>query len=199
MSSKILDISFIVLSGGKSSRMGFDKGMALINNRPMIAYILENINEITENIIISANNNDYKKFNYSIVKDEFKDIGPIGGIYSALKHSKTNRNFVVGCDIPLVELKLLEHIILNWEDGLDVVVPEFNGKLEPLCSLYSKNILPKIEKAIQEKNYKLIDMILSSRHKLVHLEKNAKFDPEISFLNVNHKKELNAIREIISK
>ena len=54
----------IILAGGKSSRMGEDKGLVLLNGKPMIQYVIEALKEVVSNIIIISNINIYVKIRF---------------------------------------------------------------------------------------------------------------------------------------
>ncbi len=74
----------IILAGGKSSRMGTEKGLVEINHKKMIEYSIDQLKKVTENIIIISNTNKYNYLKYPVYEDLIKDIGPIGGIYTGL-------------------------------------------------------------------------------------------------------------------
>ncbi len=79
----------IILAGGKSSRMGEDKGLVLLNGKPMIQYVIEALKGVVSDIIIISNNASYNKFGIPVYPDIIKDKGPVGGIFTGLHHSKT--------------------------------------------------------------------------------------------------------------
>ena len=90
--------SCIILCGGQSRRMGQDKGSMIIQDKPMINHILSTLNNEINEVIIVLNNKDridkYKNFikkedyNFKITfaEDEIKNIGPMSGILTGLKH-----------------------------------------------------------------------------------------------------------------
>jgi molybdopterin-guanine dinucleotide biosynthesis protein A len=166
------DITGIVLSGGKGSRMGNDKGMMLYRGQELVKYSISLLQHFCATIIISSNREDlYSKFGYKVVHDIYKEIGPIGGIYSVLKESKTEKNLILSCDIPLLSEELFDEILLNVH-GHDIVVPKHsNGHLEPLAGYYSKDIIPSIEELIRNKDYKMINLINTSNAGFVEVEK----------------------------
>jgi len=82
-------ITGIILAGGKSSRMGMDKGFCALNGKPMVQYAIDILEQTCDSIIICSNNSDYELFDLPVIPDIIKDIGPMGGIYSGLKNSKT--------------------------------------------------------------------------------------------------------------
>ena len=85
------NISGYILAGGKSSRMGSDKGLMLLNKKAVIQHAIEQLEKSVKNIFIISNNIEYEKFGFKLIPDLIKDIGPAGGIYTALKHTHTNQ------------------------------------------------------------------------------------------------------------
>ncbi|HHH55010.1 MAG TPA: molybdenum cofactor guanylyltransferase, partial [Bacteroidetes bacterium] len=137
------NITGIILCGGKSCRFGEDKGLCTLAGKPMIEYPLSALNSICDEILISSNDPRYDNMGYKVIKDNIKNIGPIGGIFSALQQSKTEDNLIVSCDMPFVNEKLLNYILDNKNDHL--VAAAFEGQyVEPLCSYYNKKVLPLI-------------------------------------------------------
>ncbi len=177
----------IILSGGKSSRMGKEKGLVDFQGKPLISYAIQLLEPIVDSIVIGANNelNAYREFGYPIVEDEIKGIGPIGGIFSTLKYTKTQRNVIVSCDMPFLEAELLKFIYEKMQDFDVLVASHGDNKVEPLCGIYSKNILPEIEDSIQKGNYKLMDFFKNIRFATVKIDASLPFYDEKLFYNIN--------------
>ncbi len=173
----------IILSGGKSSRMGMEKGLCLLDGKPLIEYSVRLLEQVCNTILIGANTDAYDYLGFPVIKDEFTGIGPIGGIYSCLNHSSTNDNLVLSCDIPLIPVDLI-HAILSHKDDFQVVIPLSDGLPEPLCAFYRKDILPVIERAIYSGKYKIQDAIKDTRYKFLDFGENGKFSSKI-FTNIN--------------
>ena len=95
-----------------------------------------------------------------ICRDMMQAKGPIGGIYSALAHSKYDRVFIIGADMPYVDTNVL--LEMRKHDQYLCVVPIWrNGYLEPLCAMYSKQLLPFIEESLGKKIYRVSALIQS--------------------------------------
>ena len=98
----------IILAGGKSQRMGTDKGLLLLDGKPFVSYIYEALQPIVgENCIIVSSNPDYDCLGCTRVEDIIPTKGPRGGISTGLKYSKTKMNIVISVDAPLVSTALL--------------------------------------------------------------------------------------------
>lgn len=185
-----MEVTGIILAGGKSSRMGTEKGLLELCGKPLIIYAIEALSGLCGSIIISSSSEAYKSFDYHVVPDEFPGIGPMGGIYSALRQSQTEKNIVLSCDLPFVSTKLLSYVLQNAH-GYQVAVPWLgNQHYEPLCGFYCLSVLDQMSSFIQKGNYKLPDLFEEITINRLVINKELNFFQEYQFLNVNSKDDL---------
>ena len=189
MNTKTKHINGYILAGGKSSRMGTDKGLLLFEGKPMIQYVIEQMQPIFDKLVIVSNNPEYAKFGLEVIPDLIKDIGPAGGIYTALNHSNTKLNFMVSCDMPFVTAAAIEFIITNTYES-QIVLLENQGKIEPLFGIYSKECEGLWLQLIEQEKIKLQDMVLHFRLKTIPVEKNEIFAATF-FKNINTEEDFN--------
>ena len=110
-------ITAFILAGGKSQRMGTDKGLLPLAGKPFVSHICEAVKSIVgENIVIVSSNADYDFLGYKRIEDLVSDKGPVGGIYTALQYSRAKLNFILSVDAPLVSAELLLWILENKND-----------------------------------------------------------------------------------
>ncbi len=178
--------------------MGKDKGFVELNNKPLISYSIEVLSPICNQIIIGANSDNYKYFGYPVIGDEIKNIGPIGGIYSCLRSSRTNDNFILSCDMPLISVELIKYI-LSERGGFDVVIPVFKNFREPLCAYYHKSIITGLFNAIETNRYKIQDVIKNFKTKFLPITEDLPFYQENLFANMNSEQDLLKIENYLSK
>jgi molybdopterin-guanine dinucleotide biosynthesis protein A len=180
----------IILAGGESSRMGSDKGLQNLCGKPLIQYALKALSGLCGNIIISSSTLAYQEFGFQVVKDEFPGIGPMGGIYSALRQSKTDANLVLSCDLPFVSSELFSFILRN-ASGFQVAVPwQGDRHYEPLCGFYSLSVLSQMSAFIQKGNYKLPDLFEDININRLIINDSMDFYTADLFFNVNSKHDL---------
>lgn len=144
-----------VLAGGKGSRMNYaDKAKLLYKEQTFLEIIISRMIDFDQIMVISnREKSEYTEIQARFYKDLIKDIGPIGGIYTALKHSNSHHVFFTSCDMPLVERENIRMICS--QNSYDIVVPQYKGRYEMLFALYSKNCLSRIEEMIQGKSYRI--------------------------------------------
>lgn len=191
-----------ILCGGKSSRMGFDKSEVKVNGKLLIEIIAEKLEQVFENIILISNDKvKFKNIKYKVVEDIIPDSGPMGGIYTALKHSSSKFTFITACDMPVINvpyLKYMEELIKS--QGLKGVASYNSGYVEPLHAFYSKEMLSSFKSALSENNYKLLNVMNNCNMYYVKDEKVREFSKDMNiFTNLNYKTDLiyleNAITE----
>jgi molybdopterin-guanine dinucleotide biosynthesis protein A len=180
----------IILAGGKSSRMGQDKGFLKLNGKTFMTYIIAALKPIVGHIIIVSNNSDYDVFKLKRVADVMEDSGPLAGLYAGLLHSETENNIVLSCDVPLVTTLVLEKLIEEFTPEAEVIQFESQGKTMPLVAMYKRNCMHPILKLLQSNERRL-------RFAIEQLEvKTIKLDPELgkTVRNINTIRELKEIK-----
>jgi len=185
-------ITGIILAGGKSSRMGTDKGLLDLNGKKIVERIIEQLKPNVDELIIISNNINYDGFGFKVYQDLVEPCGPMGGIYTALEKSSTENNIVVCCDIPNITSKIIAHIISNIGDEA-VLVPVHNGIIEPLCAVYKKSIAKKIKNLIETGEYKLKDALKIMNTRYIEVSSSSGFSGSV-FTNINTPQELEARR-----
>ena len=149
-----MELTGIILAGGRSKRMGTDKGFVEFKGKQLVQYSIDLISPYCRDIVISANDRGYDKFGFPVVGDEIKEIGPAGGIYSALRRSETDFNLIVSCDMPLLNGDAVGLLLKNVSGTSNFIASHKQG-IEPLFGIYHKNFLGVLEEAIRQNTYKM--------------------------------------------
>lgn len=186
MTASKISYSVGILAGGKSSRMGKNKALLEYETGTFIGHLIDEF-KTHEVIISSSGQKEYEKFDLKTVCDENKDIGPIEGIRQILKESSEEYVFVCACDMPFITSKIADYIAEFISSDYDCFVITDEDRIHPLCAIYSKRILPVIEKLISNGDYKLRLILDNTRTKYISLE-NTVFGKK-TVRNVNTKDE----------
>ncbi|HCB01628.1 MAG TPA: molybdenum cofactor guanylyltransferase [Anaerolineae bacterium] len=159
-------LTIVIQAGGQSSRMGEDKALKPFLGKPLIQRVIERLNPIADELIVTTNRPDeYRFLNHRLVSDLIPERGALGGLYTAVSSASHPYVGVVACDMPFVSQMFFERATkLMVEEEADVVIPRIkseasskSGGYEPLHALYRKETcLPAIEDAIQKDLWKVI-------------------------------------------
>ncbi len=190
----VIKINGYILAGGKSSRMGTDKGLLQFRGKPLIGYTIEKLKPAVSELVIVSNNSDYSAFGLEVISDIIKDAGPAGGIHSALNHTKSKLNIIVSCDMPFISIETINFLIRNSGNS-QIVLTEHNNKKEPLFALYSKDCLDEWESLILKNILSLQKLILNFNARIINVDNNILFSSN-HFYNVNSQKDLSEINKI---
>ncbi|MFN8256428.1 MAG: molybdenum cofactor guanylyltransferase [Bacteroidales bacterium] len=179
------DLTGIILCGGKSSRMGTNKALLKLDNLTFTERIAERLGEFCSEIILSVNSNDFDSLPFRKVMDKFSGIGPMAGIVSSLEESKSANNFIISCDLPFISSEIIS-FLLNHKSAADIVAPVFKQKIQPLCSVIHKKVLPKFIAQISMKNYGPAYIFETCNARFLPIEISDFPNADMNFLNINH-------------
>lgn len=158
------NITFAILAGGKATRMGgINKALIEIEGKTFIQKIFENLSPLfVQTVIISNERFNVGLQNVQVFPDIIMNMGPLGGIHSALVNSQTPFTFVVSCDMPFASVDIAEQIVEQFlSEGTDILVPKIDSYHEPLFALYSKHLVDKIETILEKSDGKPIKDLFS--------------------------------------
>ncbi len=181
----------IILAGGKSSRMGTDKAFLIYNNKTFIEHVIEALKPSVRDIIISANTAVYSSLGYKVCNDSIPNCGPLGGIYTALSNSKSEKNIVISCDMPLVNAHLIKYLIEHAQEK-QVNLLAHNGDIEPLCAIYDKSCLPILKTCLKNNFLKMKNILGQLSTHEIEINNELFYHPQL-MSNVNTPTELNYI------
>jgi molybdenum cofactor guanylyltransferase len=182
----------IILSGGKSRRMGTNKALLPISEKPSIARIKDELQTKFEDIVLVTNHpGDYHFLNVPMVSDFYPGKGPLAGIHAGLEASVHEVNLVVACDMPFVSAGLGAILVENLKE-YDAVVPTIDGVRHPLFAVYRKKIIKEIKSCLENDSLRMIHMLdkLNVRY-MTELDLQAFNEETLTqiFFNMNHPEE----------
>jgi molybdopterin-guanine dinucleotide biosynthesis protein A len=169
------DITGIILSGGRSKRMGHNKSFLVIHNRTVIERIAGLMQSVFSKVILITNTPaEYKMLGLDTYEDIHKNTGPLAGIHSGLVNSKTEKNFIISCDVPVMTEKIIRYIA-DYKTDKKITVCIADGYLQPLAGIYHKSLADSIESSIRENTGSADHNSLSGKTKcrLMHFIENS--------------------------
>ena len=126
--------SLLLLTGGKSSRMGEDKAGLLLNGESFLSCQIKKAEKLgIREVYVSGHNvgecvfrNEKIKssIHIQVISDIYRERGPLGGLHACMKTMDTPYCLVLPVDVPQLPVKMLEDLLLVHEDRLDAVDTE---------------------------------------------------------------------------
>ena len=184
-----IQITGIILAGGKSSRMGTDKGLIKLNGVTFIEHVIASMRPLVNDFIIVSNSRDYDIFGYRRVDDLIEDSGPLAGLYTGLSYSETEYNLVLSCDVPLVNNEILTKLISGIDESYDIVQLKSQDKTIPLIAIYKKHCLFKCLELLEHGEKRLRMLVQQMNTKTIAVSS----DSEYYVQNINTLNELNDV------
>ena len=183
-----------VLAGGKSQRFGEDKSQVKLGGKLLIDYILsEIIDEFNEVLVVSNNLIDFKQSEkISLIKDFKKDLGPLGGVLTAMKWVKDNNKYyqwisTFPVDTPFFKNQILKDFFkkINMKEGKLFFINS-NDTRHNIFGLWSLDLMDKLEEDLDKGERKVEVWANNIGVKNI----NMKFENKDPFFNINTKEDL---------
>ncbi len=183
-----------VLAGGKSQRFGEDKSQVKLGDKLLIDYILpEIIDEFNEVLVVSNNQINFKESKkISLIEDFKKDLGPLGGVLTAMKWVKDNNKdyqwiSTFPVDTPFFKNQILKDFLnkINIDEGKLFFIKSNNTR-HNIFGLWSLDLMDKLEEDLDKGERKVEIWANSIGVKNI----NMKFENKDPFFNINTKEDL---------
>ncbi|KEO75843.1 molybdenum cofactor guanylyltransferase [Anditalea andensis] len=191
------NIATYILAGGKSRRMGTDKGLIHLNEKPMVSYMLNLCEEIGYSPILVANEEEYTALGYPVIKDLIPDLGPMGGLHTALEHNEATYVLLFSCDMPFIPKEAIFKLV-EAAKGQSIIVSEFMKDINPLFALYHTHLKQQVKNNITNGQLKMKDFIIHSEHVKIDMEDLVLHTP-LHFSNINTPEDLEKSRKLWEK
>ncbi|MEE9448997.1 MAG: molybdenum cofactor guanylyltransferase [Ignavibacteriaceae bacterium] len=144
------DITAIILSGGKSSRMGRNKSLLKIGDKTFVERVRDQMQQIFKDVALITNTPaEYKFLDLPIHEDIYKHKGPLAGIHSGLLNSSTDTNFIISCDLPLITNEMIEYLI-DFQTNKLITIARADGYIQQLAGKYLRDCLVTAEEILKE-------------------------------------------------
>lgn len=194
----VSSIGVFVLAGGRSTRMGTDKALLILDGKTLLERALSIARELSDCVKIVVAGNRYSDFGFAVVEDEFPECGPLGGIHAALGASDRELNIVLSVDTPLVSTDFLRYLVQRATSKPDaiVTVTKAAGGVQGTCAVYRRPFRAVAERQLKRARYKLTEAYTLVRVEYVEEDemRGAGFDPAM-FANLNTPEEFSKVQE----
>lgn len=185
----------VILTGGQGKRMGYvEKEGLLYKERTFLSCMRKELSYLKMPVFLSTGKDFGKKelpAGIKVLKDlpfgeKKKSMGPMGGIWSCFKQTELDSLLFLPCDMPFIRAMMAKRLTEERDKGYDAILWRTrDGRLQPLCGLYSKTCLPVLEECLKEENYRMTYFL--SRISCLVLDTSVEHVPDQWFFNVNDK------------
>jgi molybdopterin-guanine dinucleotide biosynthesis protein A len=187
------NVTAIVLAGGKGKRLGQAKATLKLGERTIIEEVVEQMVGLASEVIVVTSpvqNNLPHNLNAQVYTDIQPGRSALGGVYTGLVKSINQYNLVVACDMPFLNLGLLEHMI-SLSAGVDIVTIKVGPNVEPLHAVYSKGCIEHIESMFAKDDLQVSHLLDAVVVRYIDENELDIYDPHhLSFFNINNKTDL---------
>jgi molybdenum cofactor guanylyltransferase len=190
------DVCAVILAGGQSSRMGFNKALLDFGGKPLIHILVDRILPVTNHILISSNDDSsYKFLNIPVVPDQYSGQGPLGGLHAAMLRNICTLYLVLACDLPNLQAPFLNKLI-SLAKGFDAAIPRTrDGLAHPLCAVYRRTCLPSVENALLRGANKVIETFLNNSLTIRWVDPDEGQFEDTDLANINTPEDLHRFRK----
>jgi molybdopterin-guanine dinucleotide biosynthesis protein A len=182
----------VILAGGENTRMPFLKGFLEFEGKKIVASNIALLRGIFRRTFIVTNDPAlYFSLDAHLVGDVIKGKGPLGGILSALVVPDVSEVFVIACDMPFINVILIQYMNGKWDGKKDALIPLYEGRSQPLFGIYSKKAVKIIETYITSGRMSVREFLQNIQAMYISQEEVTTIDPEgRSFVNINTMEDL---------
>jgi molybdenum cofactor guanylyltransferase len=154
MPHRFFALSGFVLAGGGSRRMGRPKDQLELGGEAMVERQVRLLRAVARSVAVLGHGVSLAGLDIGVIPDEQQGLGPLGGIATALGHTRTEYNLFVGCDMPFVQARFLRYLCAEaLKSQADATVPQSPRKgLQPTCAVYRRRALRAVRACLERGN-----------------------------------------------
>ncbi len=186
--------SAIILAGGRSSRMGFNKELIMINEKRIVNKQIEALHKSFDEIIVVTKNMDlYKDLDCIALSDIMKDKGPLSGIHAGLTASSSIYSYVIACDMPVINMDYINFMKKKiYQNDIDGCMTLYGEHIEPFNAFYSREIVENIREYLMKGEKSIHKLIKPLNFNFVEEKTARRFSPNWDmFINFNTRDDIN--------
>lgn len=192
--------SALILAGGQSSRMGFDKQFLSFDGERLVNHLVQQLRSHFADILLVTNKaQEHDIPGIRLIQDIYPGKGPLAGIHAGLSHSQSQYLFVIACDMPYLApeyLRYQKQQLLKAE--VDILTNQDEERfIYPFHSFYSLALLDSLEAHLLQDNLKVQRFVRQAKHRMISREIWSQFPNTAHlFLNLNTPEDVQAYLEM---
>ena len=196
-------VAAVILAGGQATRMaGRDKPLCLLSGKPLLQHVLDRIEGLVGDIVISANGDTgrFDHFSLPVVGDLPLSVkSPLLGVLSAMDYFARQPEppaclLCVPADVPLFPVAALEDLlgeVMNTNTELGYL--RVNGQPQPLFAVISLSLLAPLRAELERGRYGVQFVFNDLGARILDIAS----DDALAFANINTPEQLQVQQDSI--
>ena len=199
--------SAVILAGGFSRRFGRDKGLVVLDGKPLVLHVIERVSNMVDEIVVVVSSKDQKK-KFEVLLEDKADIAidkndaqsPLVGAITGFESAEGEYSLLLPCDTPLVSTQIVQ-FLLDVCTNKSAVIPRWpSGYIEPLQAAYhTKSALTAAKTALEQGKMNMRSMIDNlSLVRYVSTMVLEQLEPKLlTFFNINTPQDLKRAESLL--
>jgi molybdopterin-guanine dinucleotide biosynthesis protein A len=187
----------VVLAGGRSRRLGLDKGLVRFGGVPLLRIVVERVAQVCREVVVAVDGPDrYEGLGLParLVADESPGLGPLSGLQVGLRTCGTEHVLVAACDLPFLNVELLRHMA-RLPRSYQALVPWRDGRWQPLHAIYARSCLEAVDAMAAGGGGSMEGLLGRLNVRRLDEEEMDRLDPDgLSLVNLNERSDLDRAR-----
>ncbi len=184
------NITAVILAGGKSRRMGQDKGLLKYKGIAFCSHIIAAALPCCTELIVVSNQQEYAQFGYPMCSDNLENKGPLGGLEAGINASTKTFQLVLSCDMPLLSTALLKKLCVQTPNRPSICMFIGQNQKHPFPGLYHSGLILPIRQTIEANQLGLLAFIASQSQHIIDVTAG----DEKQLLNINYLKDYHQLK-----
>jgi molybdopterin-guanine dinucleotide biosynthesis protein A len=186
-----MSLHVYILAGGKSTRMGEEKGLVIFQGKALIQHVIDVVKTFSDDLFIVTDHHGYEQFHLPLIADLQRGLGPAGAIDTILHHSQAEQNLVIACDMPFIDSVSIQFLI-DQSRASEITVPQYRSLPEGLFAIYNTSCKQKWHTYVETDILKLSELLSHFETNFVDGNKMSELNPHL-FKNMNSQNDLSNI------
>ena len=195
LTSAIAPVKGLVLAGGKSQRMGRDKGLLSYHGKPQREHVTDLLGNLCSEVALSCRPGQVEpaQTSLSLLPDSFLGLGPFGAILSAFREDPNAAWLVVACDLPLLDQSTLEYLVTHRNPSklATAFLNPATAFPDPLVTIWEPKAYPVLLSFLAQGYSCPIKVLINKDIELLEIPNPA------ALSNVNTPEELQAVQAVL--
>lgn len=180
----------VILTGGKSSRMGRDKAVLPVVDKTMSAMLVERYLEKLGPVAVSVNIEGRFPCPGALeLVDAYPGCGPLNGLHSAFAQTNADAVFLTATDLPNGDPELAAFLLDRLGEHDACVIQRGNGRMEPLFAVYRRSCFPMVKRNLAGGQRSFVELFPALHVNCLKEEELSAFDLDYILMNVNTPKD----------